>query len=111
MAPAKRRSSDGETERLWRLAGLGGTMASEIIAGTLIGWVLDRVFHTKPTLLIVGSSLGVVVGLTTFIRRAMIETGKAGREATRIAGTIERTKAESAETDPDDEWPDDDQPR
>ena len=88
MTHVNRRSSDRETARLWRLAGLGGTMASEIIAGALLGWVLDRVFGTKPTLLIVCTILGVVVGLATFIRSALIETRRAGREATRIAATL-----------------------
>ena len=88
MPHVKPRSSAGESERLWRLAGLGGTMASEIAAGTLIGWGLDRLFGTRPTLLIIGSILGVVVGLVTFTRKAMVETRRAGREASRIAATV-----------------------
>ena len=106
MAQSKPRSSDVESQRLWRLAGLGGTMASEIIAGTLIGWVLDRVFGTKPTLLIVGAIVGVVVGLATFIRSAMIETRRAARDASRIATTL---KDEGKI--PNDEPPDDEDPR
>ena len=97
MAQSKRRSSDGEPERLWRLAGLGATMASEILAGALIGWVIDRLAGTKPTVLIVGTLLGVVVGLGTFIRRALIETRRAGSEGARIAATL----SDEREPDPD----------
>jgi F0F1-type ATP synthase assembly protein I len=66
--------AQAETTRLWRLAGMGGTMASEILAGTLIGFLLDKLFATAPTLLIAFTAGGVVVGLVTFVRSALRET-------------------------------------
>ena len=77
--------AEAESQRLWRLAGMGVTMTSEILAGTLIGWVLDRVLGTDPTLLIVGTVAGIAIGLTTFFRRALAESRQAGRDAARIA--------------------------
>ncbi len=81
--------AEAESQRLWRLAGMGVTMTSEILAGTLIGWLLDRVLGTDPTLLIVGTVAGIVVGLATFLRRAMAESRQAGRDAARIARRLD----------------------
>jgi len=49
---------------------MGWTLASEIIAGAAIGWGLDWLLGTKPTLLIIGTVAGVVIGMLTFIRAA-----------------------------------------
>ena len=73
-----------ESRRLWRLAGMGGTLTSEILAGTLIGWGLDTLFDTGPTLLIILTIGGVVVGMTTFIRTATRESRRAAQEAAGI---------------------------
>jgi F0F1-type ATP synthase assembly protein I len=70
-SPAEARA---ESNRLWRLAGMGGTLASEILAGALIGFLLDKLFKTDPTLLIAFTAGGVVVGLVTFLRSALRET-------------------------------------
>ncbi len=67
-------AADAESRRLWRLAGLGGAMTSEILGGTLLGWVLDYFCGTKPTLLIVGTVVGVIVGMTSFIRTAIAQS-------------------------------------
>jgi F0F1-type ATP synthase assembly protein I len=66
--------AQAEATRLWRLAGMGGTMASEILAGALIGFLLDKLFKTAPTLLIGFTAGGVVIGLVTFLRSALRET-------------------------------------
>jgi F0F1-type ATP synthase assembly protein I len=82
--------AEAESRRLWRLAAMGGTMASEILAGLLIGWGLDILFRTSGRpLMITGTVVGVVVGLTTFIRSAVAESRKASREAGRIAHRLE----------------------
>jgi F0F1-type ATP synthase assembly protein I len=60
----------------WRMAGLGMQTSSEVIAGALIGWGLDRWFGTAPAWLLAGGIAGIAVGLTTLIRGAM----KANRE-------------------------------
>jgi len=69
--PDPRSAAEQESQRLWRLAGMGGTLASEILGGALIGWLLDLFFGTKPTLLIVFTMIGLIVGMTTFIRSAL----------------------------------------
>lgn len=74
---------DAESARLWKLAGLGMTMTSEVIGGAIVGWGLDALFGTGPVLLIVFTVLGVGVGMVGFIRSAVGATGEAGREATR----------------------------
>lgn len=86
-APAGRRdrsahgSDDEYSAGLWRLAGLGMTMTSEILGGALLGWVLDYLFGTKPVLLVVFTVLGVAVGMIGFIRSAIGASGDAGRDA------------------------------
>ncbi len=41
-----------------------------IIAGGLIGYGLDALFNTAPTVLIIGVVFGVLSGMTQFIRKA-----------------------------------------
>lgn len=92
--------AEQERQRLWRLAGMGATLTSEILAGALIGWGLDALFGTRPTILIVGTVLGVVVGLGSFIRLALRETRKSSRDATEIAAHLgERDAAPDRESD------------
>ena len=76
-----RRAAEAESRRLWRLAGMGGTLVSEILGGTLLGWLLDYAFGTKPTLLIVFTVFGVIVGMTTFIRGALAQSRSTGSES------------------------------
>lgn len=54
--------------RLWRLSGLGFTMASEIVAGLLIGWLVDVLVGTKDTWIIVGTIIGLIVALISAIK-------------------------------------------
>jgi len=79
MAPDQtslRERDEAERQRLWRLTGMGGTLATEVLAGAAIGWLLDRLFGTKPTFIVVCTVLGVVIGMVTFIRRASREVHK-----------------------------------
>lgn len=54
--------------RMWRLSGLGFTMASEIVAGLLIGWLIDTVVGTKDTWIIVGTITGLIIALVSAIK-------------------------------------------
>ena len=75
-------SSGSDTGRqLWRLSGMGVELASHILAGLLLGWVLDKVFDTGHRWMTIGAIAGAVVGMTEFIRSAL----KAQRRATRNA--------------------------
>ena len=65
--------------RLWKLSAMGFTMASEILAGLLLGWLVDKWAGTDKIFLIIGTSMGVVVGMTSFIRTALKASQAAGR--------------------------------
>jgi F0F1-type ATP synthase assembly protein I len=54
-----------------RYAGMGFELAASIIGLTLAGIWVDYRFHTGPTGVLVGASLGVVGGLYNFIRAAL----------------------------------------
>ena len=83
ITPRRDGRGDAESARLWKLAGLGMTMTSEVIGGAIVGWGLDALFGTSPVLLITFTVLGVGVGMVGFIRSAVGASGAAGREATR----------------------------
>jgi F0F1-type ATP synthase assembly protein I len=69
--PPDRAQQRAETSIGWRMAGLGMQTSSEVIAGALIGWAIDKGFDCAPTGLLVGGIAGIAVGLTTLIRGAM----------------------------------------
>lgn len=54
-------------------------MACEIVAGLVLGWLVDRWTGTDKVFLIVGTIMGIIVGMTSFIRTAM----KANKATTR----------------------------
>jgi F0F1-type ATP synthase assembly protein I len=59
--------------RLWKLSALGFTMACEIVAGMALGWLVDTWTGTEKVFLITGTIIGIIVGMTGFIRTAMKE--------------------------------------
>lgn len=63
--------SKEETRLLWRLAGMGFQFGTEIIAGVLLGWFVDRVFRTAPWGVVIGAVAGILVAMMHFIRQAM----------------------------------------
>lgn len=50
---------------------MGVELASHIVAGLLLGMLLDYWLNTGPVLLIAGTIAGVVVGMAEFIRTAL----------------------------------------
>jgi len=107
-------SSDDYSSGLWKLAGIGMTMTSEVIGGALLGWGLDYLFKTSPVLLIIFTLLGLGVGMTGFIRSALGASGDAGRDARSLVAAGRAValppedpeavseEAENGEDDPDD---------
>jgi len=81
---------------VWHLSGMGFELASHIVAGLLLGVLGDYIFKTRPTLLIVGTIAGVIVGLAEFIRSAL----KAQRQYT---GKAPPRAEKDEEKDGDDE--------
>jgi F0F1-type ATP synthase assembly protein I len=61
--------ADEETRLGWRMAGLAFTMAAEVAAGALIGWLIDWLTGTPGNRwLLVGAIVGIAVGLWSFIK-------------------------------------------
>ncbi|MCH2162997.1 MAG: AtpZ/AtpI family protein [Phycisphaerales bacterium] len=66
---------------LWKLSAMGFTMACEILAGLLPGWLVDSWAGTDRIFLVIGTIMGVIVGMTGFIRTALKASRAAGRKA------------------------------
>ena len=62
-----------QAHRLWKLSAMGFTFASMIIAGGLLGfglsWVLDQP-ENKRIFIVVGTVVGIIIGMADFIRAA-----------------------------------------
>jgi ATP synthase protein I len=65
-------SPDEEKEEINRKSGLAYAAAfslfSAVVAGLIVGWLLDRWLGTKPWLLVTGIILGAAAGFYEFIR-------------------------------------------
>src|SRR5690554_6269635 len=72
-----------ETRLLWRLAGMGFQFGTEIIAGVLLGWFVDRTFGTNPWGVMIGSLAGIAVATLDMVRKAMRLNREMDREAHR----------------------------
>lgn len=46
------------------LLGIGSVFAVVLMAGALLGWWLDGTLHTSPILVVVGTALGIVGGMS-----------------------------------------------
>lgn len=53
------------------MAGLGFTVASEVAAGTLLGYLIDHLAGTAPLWTTVGAVLGILVAMWGLIRGAL----------------------------------------
>jgi len=99
MIPWRSRSGSSREDKrnpLWRMSGMGIELASHIVAGLLIGWLLDYWLKTSPLWLVIGTVAGVVVGMVDFIRSAL----KAQRQSTREAAARGPEKAASGAKQP-----------
>ena len=54
-----------------RYVGLGLELAATVGAGAGGGWLIDRYLATAPWGVLAGSLLGMAVGMTNLIRRAL----------------------------------------
>lgn len=76
----KSQPSPEEQNRMWRLAGMGWTLVTELIAGMLIGWLFDWIFGLEKVFIVVGAVVGLLVGLSSFIRTALAENRRLEQE-------------------------------
>lgn len=67
-------SEDNDKEEVNRKTGLAYAAAfslfAAVVAGLLLGWLLDRWLGTQPWLLVTGIVLGAAAGFYEFIRTA-----------------------------------------
>jgi ATP synthase protein I len=65
-------SPDDDKEEINRKSGLAYAAAlslfAAVVAGLIVGWLLDRWLGTKPWLLVTGLVLGAAAGFYEFIR-------------------------------------------
>lgn len=64
------KQQDRETQIGWRMAGLAGETASYVLAGGVMGWLLDMWLGTEWWL-VVGFVTGIVTGLSVLLRGAL----------------------------------------
>ncbi|HEX3784460.1 MAG TPA: AtpZ/AtpI family protein [Pseudonocardiaceae bacterium] len=51
---------DSDPPSVWRLVGVGSTMAVLVAGGMLLGWFIDSRAHTVPVFTLTGLALGIV---------------------------------------------------
>lgn len=69
---SERRAAAERTQRAgWALMGAGWEFVSQVAAGLLIGWGIDWYFGLEHWGKLGGAIAGVLVGMWTFIRRAL----------------------------------------
>ncbi|PYS22807.1 MAG: hypothetical protein DMF72_11855 [Acidobacteria bacterium] len=66
-------STDDNKEEINRKSGLayaaGFSLFAAVLAGLIVGWLLDRWLGTRPWLLVTGIVLGAAAGFYEFIRQ------------------------------------------
>lgn len=74
-----RRPRVGELGRWTEMTSLGLLLPSSIIVGLVFGWLLDKVFGTRPWFLLIFFVLGAVSGVYSLFR-ALARYNKEDRE-------------------------------
>ena len=68
---SRQAESDAEIRVGWKMGGLGMEVAAQVVAGAVLGWLYDRWRGTGTTGILVGSLIGIAVGLWSMIRGAL----------------------------------------
>ena len=61
---------EGKTSPIGTAFKLSTELVSAVAVGTIIGFILDKTFGTKPWLIIIFFFVGVIAGITNVIRSA-----------------------------------------
>ena len=77
---APNRSDNSESNRRWRLSGMGVELAAMVVVGGVGGILIDVWLDCSPWGLLVGACLGVTIGMIHFIRRAMLLNRKSAAD-------------------------------
>jgi ATP synthase protein I len=67
---ASQDSQGGEFRQYLRLSTLGIEIGIALAIGILIGWLLDRLFGTRPWFMMIFSLFGMIAGFRNIIRLA-----------------------------------------
>ncbi len=104
---SRQAESDAEIRVGWKMGGLGMEVAAQVAAGAVLGWLYDRWRGTGTTGILVGSLIGIAVGLWSMIRGAL----KLNRELERQSPTAGRGKPQppddASDGDLKDDWDED----
>lgn len=71
------KSDRGQTPTWLRFSGIGVEFAAVIVVFTLVGLWIDRGYDKSPWGVVIGSSLGLIIGMYNLIRESL----KASRDA------------------------------
>jgi F0F1-type ATP synthase assembly protein I len=81
MEPLPRRKGPvSQTQQLLLAIELPFVMIGSVIAGGLVGYLLDRALHTAPVLLLAGGLLGLAGGIWEVIRNLSSDEKREKRE-------------------------------
>ena len=73
---AKKKASDKENNRKTHPSPIGNAfklsteLVSAVVVGTIIGFILDKTFGTKPWLILIFFFVGVIAGIVNVIKSA-----------------------------------------
>lgn len=68
--PREEGSGGGELRQYLRFSTLGIEMGVALAIGMLMGWYLDRLFGTRPWMIIIFSVFGILAGFMNLVRLA-----------------------------------------
>ena len=104
---SRQAESDAEIRVGWKMGGLGMEVAAQVAAGAVLGWLYDRWRGTGSTGMLVGSLIGITVGLGSLIRGAL----KLNRELERQSPIAGRGRplppGDAGDDDLKDDWDED----
>ena len=78
--PPEDESRKEDFRKYLRFSTLGIEMGVSLVIGLLVGWFLDRLFHTEPWLMLLFFVFGIAAGFKSVIRLAQKDWGDLDNE-------------------------------